>query len=110
MILKENIFLLLLNGAIGFVFIFILWFFSRGKIGLGDAKLSAFMAVVLGFMGWITAIFLASLTGLIFGLVLIKIGRIDKKERIPFGPFLASGAIISFLVKDFISSFINLSL
>ena len=100
----------MLSGAAGFLFIFVLWFFSRGKIGLGDAKLSAFMAVVLGFIGWITAIFFASLTGLIFGLILIKLGKIDKKERIPFGPFLASGAILSFLIKDIISNFINLSL
>ncbi|HEB31967.1 MAG TPA: prepilin peptidase [Spirochaetes bacterium] len=93
-------FVLLFTGAIGFVFIFVLWFFSRGKIGLGDAKLSALIALILGLNGWIAAIFIASASGLVLGLALIKLGKLEKKEAIPFGPFLAFGAILAFLLLE----------
>ena len=100
LLLKENIFVLLFTCTIGFVFIFALWFFSRGKIGLGDAKLSALIALVLGLNGWIAAIFIASASGLVLGLVLIKLGKLEKKEAIPFGPFMAFGAVVSFILLE----------
>jgi leader peptidase (prepilin peptidase)/N-methyltransferase len=100
LLLKEGIFVILFSGAVGFVFIFILWIFSRGKIGLGDAKLSALIAVVLGLNGWIAAIFIASTSGLVAGLALVKMGKIEKKEPIPFGPFLALGAVVSFILLE----------
>ncbi len=80
LLLKEKIFVLLFSGAIGFVFIFALWFFSRGKIGLGDAKLSALIALVLGLNGWIAAIFIASASGLVLGLALIKLGKFRTRS------------------------------
>ena len=77
---------------------------TSDECGLGDAKLSALIAVVLGLNKWIIAVFIASASGLILGLILIKLGKIDKKTRIPFGPFLAFGAVLSFLLKNLIFS------
>ena len=44
---------------------------SKGKIGLGDAKLSAVMGLFLGIEGWLIAMFMASFFGLVAGAILL---------------------------------------
>ena len=86
----------LLFAAMGFVFIWIVWYVSRGKIGLGDAKLSGLIALFLGLSGWILALLLASLAGLAWAGIRIGRGEMTKKDRIPFAPFLGAGAGAAF--------------
>ncbi len=81
----------LLELAVGFASLGALWLASRGRIGLGDAKLSAFLAFLLGLQGWIVAVFLASLGGVTFTLVGMRLGRMTGRESLPFAPFLAAG-------------------
>jgi len=63
-------------------------------MGFGDVKL---LAMVGGFMGWQASLFtliMGSLLGTVVGLVLmiVRRGRLDME--IPFGPFLAAGALL----------------
>jgi leader peptidase (prepilin peptidase)/N-methyltransferase len=92
-----------LDVTIGFFFIWILWFFTGGRIGLGDAKLSGLLALALGLAGWLFALFIASFTGLITGLILLRIKKIKREEGIPFAPFLAAGGVVSFFLKDLVA-------
>jgi leader peptidase (prepilin peptidase)/N-methyltransferase len=94
--------LVLVTGAAGFSFIFLLFIFSGGKIGIGDAKLSALIALALGLQCWMCALFIASFTGAAFALAMIACGRMTRKERIPFAPFLALGALPLFFFRGFI--------
>jgi prepilin signal peptidase PulO-like enzyme (type II secretory pathway) len=87
-------------GLVGFGAIGAFWLFSRGRIGLGDAKLSALLALLLGLWGWILAVFLASFTGILCCLVMMALGRMSGRESIPFAPFLILGAAASFFLKD----------
>jgi prepilin signal peptidase PulO-like enzyme (type II secretory pathway) len=87
-------------GVAGYVFFLLLYLVFKGKIGLGDAKLSALIAVVVGFAGWILALFIASCTGLLYGFSKVKFSRMRIDERIPYAPFLALGGIVSFLLRD----------
>ena len=96
------IYLVFLNAIFGFSFIFILYYFSKGRIGIGDAKLSALLSLALGLKGWIFSIFIASFAGIIFALVMIRFGRMNKEGRIPFAPFVAAGGLINFFLKDVI--------
>lgn len=89
----------LLTPCVGFFFIFLLFLFSRAKIGLGDAKYSAFIALVCGLPEWVYAILIASLSGLLFALVMILIGRMRPDQRVAFAPFLTLGGIIAFFLK-----------
>jgi len=93
---------ILLNPAIGFFFIGILWFKTNGKIGLGDAKLSGLMALILGIAKWLLAMFFAALTGILFGLFQIWAAKIKKDKILPFAPFLTGGSIFSFFLGDYI--------
>jgi prepilin signal peptidase PulO-like enzyme (type II secretory pathway) len=77
----------------GFGVIWLIRRVSGGKIGLGDAKLSALISATLGLVGWFSAIFIASLTGLSVALVLVLTGRLGRRSAIPFAPFLSAGSI-----------------
>ena len=65
-----------------------------GVLGMGDAKLTAAMGALLGWPAVLPALFCGILTGgLVSGLLLLS-RRIERKERIPYGPFLALGGIV----------------
>jgi leader peptidase (prepilin peptidase)/N-methyltransferase len=66
----------------------------KGGMGMGDVKLAA---AIGGFLGWsytLAGIFIGSLLGSIIGLSLMGLGIIERKTRIPFGPFICIGAVI----------------
>jgi leader peptidase (prepilin peptidase)/N-methyltransferase len=69
-------------------------------MGGGDVKLAAMMGAFLGAGGVFGAIFLASLGGSLFGLLLIARGKGDKRSAIPFGTFLAPSAVALLLYGD----------
>jgi leader peptidase (prepilin peptidase)/N-methyltransferase len=70
------------------------------SMGLGDAKLMGVMGLALG-RDVIPALFIAFLTGTIVGIgIMSKNGMKSRKTAVPFGPFLALGAIVSFFVGD----------
>ena len=68
-------------------------------VGFGDVKLLAMIGAVLGPLGVLEAIVLASLAGLAFGLLLALVRRTFDA---PFGfaPAIAIGAMLAFLVPD----------
>lgn len=90
----------LINPIAGFFMIWILWYFSKEKIGLGDAKLCAYIALAAGLIGCFSAVFIASFSGLIFFLIMTLSKRLTLKDSIPFGPFLAFGGILAYFFKE----------
>jgi leader peptidase (prepilin peptidase) / N-methyltransferase len=84
-----------LGGLIGFIVFWLLWRLSGGKLGLGDAKYSAFIGALVSFEYWCVAIFLAALTGLIAAAILLCRDRRYRHYRVPFAPFLAFGGIVT---------------
>jgi leader peptidase (prepilin peptidase) / N-methyltransferase len=65
----------------------------REGMGGGDIKLLAMIGAFVGWKGVLFTIFIASLTGTLVGMALIFRQRGDMKLAVPFGPFLAIGAI-----------------
>lgn len=94
------IYMIFITAAAGFGFIFLLSILSKGKIGVGDAKLSALIALALGLDHWMGAIFISSFTGVLFALVMIALHKMSWKTRLPFAPFLVFGSVVSFFFKD----------
>jgi leader peptidase (prepilin peptidase)/N-methyltransferase len=66
-------------------------------MGLGDIKLAAMFGVVLGWQLTLLTLFVASLIGSLWGLVLMLRGRGGMKSELPFGTLLAPAAMIVFL-------------
>jgi leader peptidase (prepilin peptidase) / N-methyltransferase len=68
--------------------------FPREAMGLGDVKL---MAAIGGFTGWLGILFtiaIASVVSAVYGVSTILAGHRDWSAKIPFGPYLAIGAIL----------------
>src|SRR5438132_2998338 len=73
------------------------YLYFRGKegMGLGDAKLLAMIGAFLGWKPMLLTIMFGALVGSVMGLGLIWLKVMRKDQYIPFGPFLAFGAIVS---------------
>jgi len=99
LLFKNGIFESLILTLTGFLPFYLIRYFTKGKMGLGDAKYSALLALLLGYENWFIMIFLSSSTAVIFAVIVLKLGKMDKQSRIPFGPFLSLGAIVSQLIQ-----------
>jgi leader peptidase (prepilin peptidase) / N-methyltransferase len=75
-------------------FLLVLGLLWKGGMGGGDIKLTALLGLVLGWYVFL-AVFIASLLGAVTGLAQISSGARGRKDRIPFGPFLAAGAALT---------------
>ena len=67
---------------------------GREGMGGGDIKLLAMIGAFLGWRSIPFTMLVSSLTGSIVGITLMWWTRSDTKYAIPFGPFLALGAVI----------------
>lgn len=84
------------GGALGLVIIGSIVFFTKG-MGTGDIEIAAMCGLFLGVKGIILGLFLAIIIGGITGVIVLMMKLKKAKERIPFGPFIAIGSIISML-------------
>jgi leader peptidase (prepilin peptidase) / N-methyltransferase len=66
---------------------------GRDGMGGGDIKLLAMIGALIGWQGVLFTIFFSSISGTIVGLLLTLPAGGSLKRRLPFGPFLAAGAI-----------------
>ncbi len=87
-----------LAGPIFFAFFALIWKFSQGRaMGFADAKLALAIGWLAGLDQGIVAILLAFFIGALVGVVLLSLGRAGRKTMIPFGPFLLTGLLLTFL-------------
>ncbi len=63
--------------------------------GMGDAKLAAFTGAILGWRAEVVGFFIGVALGALVGTVMIIAGKKGRRSRMPFGPFLAAGAVIA---------------
>lgn len=91
----------ILEGLGAFLFMFVLklfgdFLFKKESMGGGDIKLLAVFGLTLGFPMAIVSVFLSAIIGLPISLVIVKR---NSSHEIPYGPFLATAAIIIILLK-----------
>lgn len=66
-------------------------------IGFGDVKFAASIAYFSGLELLPATFFIAAACGLAYALIAIKVLGKSPRDRIPFGPFLAVGALVPML-------------
>lgn len=69
--------------------------FKQQGMGGGDIKMMAMAGAFLGWKGVLLTTMAGSLTGSLAGLLLMATGKKGRRALIPFGPFLALGALIT---------------
>ncbi len=83
------------GGLFYFIAIFGKAVFKKEAMGGGDIKMMAMIGGLLGWKGVILTTFSGSFLGSIMGILLIAIKGKAWGSKIPFGPYLALGAIVS---------------
>jgi leader peptidase (prepilin peptidase)/N-methyltransferase len=73
---------------------------GQPAMGGGDAKLAAMMGAWLGWKYLLLAGFLACLLGASVGTGAIALGRLQRRQPMPFGPFLSLGAMLAVLFGE----------
>jgi leader peptidase (prepilin peptidase)/N-methyltransferase len=68
---------------------------GQSAMGGGDAKLAAMMGAWLGWKYLLLAGFLACAIGAFIGGGAIAIGWLNRRQAMPFGPFLALGSVLA---------------
>jgi len=82
---------------LGGILFYLIALLSRGGMGGGDIKLIAMIGAFTGWKAVLLTIFVSALAGSVLGLFLMLYRGKSRKYPVPFGPFLAAGAMISIL-------------
>jgi len=89
----------LVAGAVFAAVLLVIALIAPGGLGMGDVKLAGMIGVALG---WHTvqAVLVTSLASVALGLLLlIREGRSALRRTIPYGPFLALGAMVAYFAS-----------
>jgi leader peptidase (prepilin peptidase)/N-methyltransferase len=90
-------------GAVAFAIFYVIHFVSPRGMGFGDVRLSFLLGLALGWLGWgevAGGLFAGFLYGAVVGVALIAVKVRGRKQQIPFGPFLAAGAMTFVLLGE----------
>ncbi|MDY0294951.1 MAG: prepilin peptidase [Acholeplasmataceae bacterium] len=100
----------LLSSLVLFASLFIIaylssMFYKKEALGGGDVKLYFFIGWLLTLTQGFLSLFLASILGLIYGMIKLK----KKSQAFPLVPFIAYGVVISYFYGDaLIQAYLNL--
>jgi leader peptidase (prepilin peptidase)/N-methyltransferase len=93
----------LVGGAGAWAFLLVVHLVYPKGMGFGDVRLSFILGLYLGGLGAghvFLGLFLGFLLGSVAGITLLVVRRRTRRDAIPFGPFLAAGAMIAVLFGD----------
>lgn len=76
------------------------YLFGKEGMGGGDIKLLAMIGAFLGWQSVLMTMFIGAIVGATVGITLIACRILRRDQYLPFGPFLAFGAIISMFFQE----------
>lgn len=100
----------LLAAGVGLLIFAVIVILSRGKgMGMGDVKLAGALGLLLGWPDIILSIMFAFIAGSLYALALMALRRKTFKDMVSFGPFLATGVLITmFFGEQILSAYFKL--
>lgn len=91
-------------GATGALLVFwVIYVAARGAFGDGDVRLAPLLGAYLGFVDVphvVVGLFLGFVLASATGITLLVLGRAGRRTALPFGPFMAVGAMATLVVGD----------
>lgn len=99
---RDHLLPMLYGGVVGIGFLLLNWsigklLFKRDGVGMGDIKMAGMIGLFLGPLltvgMFILSVFVAALIGIFF----IVSGKRGKFQKVPFGPYMAAGALVALL-------------
>ncbi len=92
----------ILGLLVGGGLLYLIAWVSRGGMGGGDIKIAAAIGTFLGWENILWSLGVAFLFGGIIAVILLVSGIKKRKDPIPFGPFIALGALLVILFLPFL--------
>lgn len=89
------------GGSLLIIAVFGTYLFKKEAMGGGDVKLAAMLGAFLGWQLILLSLFLGFFLGAFIG-VIVMVTTKGKSDIVPFGPFIALGALISIFWGQFI--------
>lgn len=86
----------IIGALVGYTVLAVIIILSQGGMGGGDMKLFGMLGIILGWKKILLTLFLASLLGAIIGIILLSTRRLNRKQPIPFGPYIIFAALVSY--------------
>jgi leader peptidase (prepilin peptidase) / N-methyltransferase len=93
-----NVFAGIIGAITGGFIIYLIVFFTNGKIGEGDAKLMAALGLCLGLKGTLNLILGSFIIGGIVSLALLISGKYKRTDKVAFVPFIAAAFLVESLI------------
>ncbi len=86
-----------LVGAGLLILLINVWYWIREEegMGLGDVNLIAMIGAFLGWKGVALSLLAGALAGALFGVAMMALRRLGMSSKLPFGTFLAIGALVA---------------
>jgi leader peptidase (prepilin peptidase) / N-methyltransferase len=87
-------------GAVAFIGFLVLTLIYPAGMGFGDVRLAGVIGLALGWLGLghaFVGFFAGFVLGAVIGIIVIAVSGGGRKTKIPFGPFLAAGAVLSII-------------
>jgi leader peptidase (prepilin peptidase) / N-methyltransferase len=85
----------LLGGAAGFILLLIVALIVPQGMGMGDVKMAALIGMATGFPLVFVGLFCGIVAGGLVAIALVVFRKRGRKTTMPFGPYLALGAMIT---------------
>lgn len=99
----------LLGALIGFGLIFLVIVLSKGGMGAGDMKYFFVLGYLFGVFGVLLVFLLSTFYGALINGVLLLLGKVTRKTKVPFGPYISAAALtVLFFGDDMISWYLSL--
>lgn len=90
----------IVGALLGFSILLLIAIISKGGMGGGDIKLFFLIGLVLGALNTLLTLFVASVIGMIVGIIVLKVLGKGRKSPVPFGPSIAIAAIIVYFYGE----------
>ncbi len=91
----------IIDAATGFLaggaVMLLIFIVSRGDMGAGDLKLMVMIGLYVGLRGTAVVLLLSFFLGALVGLTFMAIGKLTRKDALPFAPYLSIATLIQVL-------------
>ena len=85
------------------------WLFKKDAMGMGDLKLLIMIGAYVGMTGALLSVYIGAMIAFVLIIIQWLSRRINLKETIPFGPFIAVGTLVYVVIgAELISWYRNL--
>lgn len=91
----------LIGFAIGFVFLALVSFISKGSLGFGDAKLFGIIGITSGSFCTYSTLLVSLVISAVISIISIARKKMGRKDSFPFGPCITAGYIVAVLLTSY---------